>query len=130
MAVDVLDAICEEQPLSKEVQHDLESFIWVLVYAVRRRFCHDKKSKSPEMVSFQEHFGQLNIRNIYNSRKAGSPLRFSRDIPVTLFSTSMRKLFGELRVLVEMSTLSRHSVPLTHDSLIAVLDDAIAELQG
>lgn len=129
MAVAVLKALSKRQPIERKAEHDLESFIWVMAYAVRRRLCHAKSSRSGAMVSFRGHFGQLNIKNVYGSRKGGLPLEFSEDIPKNLLSNTMRTLFELFGALIEENNSIRRPIPLTHDFLITALDNAIAELE-
>lgn len=129
MAVEVLKALSRQQSLERKAKHDLESFIWVMAYAVRRRLCHAKLSRSGEMISFRGHFGQLNIKNIYGSRKGGLPLEFSENIPKTLLSETMRTLFELFGAFIEENNSIRRPLPLTHDSLITALDNAITELE-
>lgn len=130
MATEVLKAISRRQPLQYGVQHDLESFIWVLAYAIRRHLCHNKSPESSKVVSFQEHFGMSDITSIFASRKAGLPLDFGEDIPESLLSTNMRQLFMVFEVLVEKNNSVWNLIPLTYDSIITALDDAIVSLEA
>ncbi|KAF9457835.1 hypothetical protein BDZ94DRAFT_1202158 [Collybia nuda] len=68
MACEVLNAIRNNKTIERKVQHDLESFIWVLAYAVRYRLCRDQPPKSTQVEAFKTVFGSLDMEAVYMSR--------------------------------------------------------------
>ncbi|KAI0043942.1 hypothetical protein FA95DRAFT_330622 [Auriscalpium vulgare] len=78
MALGLLEAIIAGIPIEHRVEHDLESFIWVLGYSVQRKLLKDypEKTLKHEKLSleFKAEFGKLKVNLIASARM--KPLSF------------------------------------------------------
>jgi hypothetical protein len=74
MATEVLEAIVQRRVISRDVHHDLESFIWVIIYAIYKHTILDttldSKLHGEVAQEFKEYFGGGTLREIlvYRSR--------------------------------------------------------------
>lgn len=65
MAIEVLDAIVHKgTPVPRAVHHDLESFLWVIMYAVYKQTCAANPRNSPLQEEFDRCFGQGELRAV------------------------------------------------------------------
>ena len=127
-----------------ESTHDVESFIWVLSYCVMRNLCHRASQRSaPKEVRNQCHafrsllhqaFGRTSSKAIATERQSGSyALNFTTDDDVNEITTSFMSdaliaLFKDLRGLIHHHDDPFDPTPLTHDSLLAVVNQRLASL--
>ncbi|EIM90642.1 uncharacterized protein STEHIDRAFT_152354 [Stereum hirsutum FP-91666 SS1] len=158
MAIEILDAIFDERPIEHSVEHDIESFIWVLAYAVMRKILKvtealdaAKHSGRKQLdADFKQSFGSLPIAEIALSRRNAGPFDFIindkqkflspylsgplRDLIAFLWRTMRDKvdaLFDETPKTVYRRGGARapDAVVLTHAWLIDYLDDTIQALE-
>jgi hypothetical protein len=127
-----------------EAAHDVESFIWVLSYCVMRNLCHRaSKTTAPKeirnqckalRVLFRKAFSQTTYRFISYERLYGScVLTFPdvddvKEITTKGMSGALIALFHDLQGLIYLSASPFKSNPLTHDSLLAVVNQRLASL--
>ena len=127
-----------------EATHDVESFVWVLSYCVMRNLYHRASQRSaPKEVRDQCHafrsllrqaFGQTTTMAIATERQSGSyALTFPTDDDVVEITTSFMSdtlvaLFQDLRGLIHRAADPFNPTPLTHDSLLAVVNQQLALL--
>ncbi|GLB41613.1 hypothetical protein LshimejAT787_1002130 [Lyophyllum shimeji] len=127
-----------------QAQHDVESFIWVLAYCVMRNLCdrasrpsapQDARAQYTVLKSlFSVTFSQTTARTIAAQRQSGSlGLIFPTDDDVeaivkNFMSDPLVNLFATLGGLVHKATDPFEPYPLTHDDLLAPVNDAIALL--
>ena len=68
MATEVLRAVADGKTISREVHHDLESFIWVIIYAIYKHTVLDPQLdatlRTEAAVEFQNYFGGVDLRKI------------------------------------------------------------------
>jgi hypothetical protein len=68
MATEVLEAIVRRQVISRDVHHDLESFIWVIIYAIYKHTILDTTLDSrlhgEVAQEFKDYFGGGTLREI------------------------------------------------------------------
>ncbi|KAF8971192.1 hypothetical protein BDZ97DRAFT_1914201 [Flammula alnicola] len=124
--------------------HDVESFIWVLSYCVMRNLYHrasegsapkEVHDQSPALRSvFRNVFSQTTTKTIAEVRQSGSSgLLFPRDrdvkdIVAKFMSNALVTLFKDLGGLLYIAANPFTSTSLTHDTLLEVVDKAIASL--
>ena len=146
MALEILIHNGKIGHMTHEARHDVESFIWVLSYAVLRNLCHQasKPSTSQEIqgqypalrTQFRTAFSQVTAANIAVQRTIVSPaLRFSADEEVEAITTNFMSdplvsLFRFLRTCVHRSQDPEAPTPLCHDILLNAVQDAIVALQS
>ena len=127
-----------------ESTHDVESFIWVLSYCVMRNLCHRASQRfAPMEVRSQCHafrsllhqaFGRTSSKAIATERQSGSyALNFTTDDDVNEITTSFMSdaliaLFKDLRGLIHRHDDPFDPTALTHDSLLAVVNQRLASL--
>ncbi|KAF8966888.1 hypothetical protein BDZ97DRAFT_585476 [Flammula alnicola] len=127
-----------------EAKHDVESFIWVLSYCVMRNLYHRAaKGTAPKEVGdqckafrflFRRAFSQTTVDHIANERHSWSRgLIFPQDqrinaIITNFMSNALATLFETLQILVHRAGDPGDRTPLTHDALLAAVNDAIASL--
>ena len=144
MAVQILLQDSNEERVVHEAAHDVESFIWVLSYCVMRNLCHRASQRSaPKEVRNQCHaflvlfcraFGQTTVEFIAEMRQSRSgALTFHEDpdvIEITkeFMSDALIALFRELRGLIHRLSDPFKPTPLTHDSLLALVNQSLASL--
>lgn len=80
MAIDILRATYEQRVTEHRINHDMESFIWVLVYAVMRRVldktvgsAHPGRKVVDDL--FMQCFGALSVETTLESIESVWPLR-------------------------------------------------------
>lgn len=159
MAIAILQAIVNHKPIEHTLEHDMESFIWVLSYAIPRKIL--KVTEAPNETAkhplrqqiatdFKDCFGSLSVSDIAKSRKALVPLGFFDEREAFLspyVSSPLRDLLVQLRVAMRtrldgpaikrVTTVFRHgalqapaTATLTHAWLIDYIDDAIHALEN
>lgn len=160
MAIEILDAIIDESPVKHTVEHDIESFIWVLAYAVMRKIL--KATEAPETAShrarerldddYERSFGGLDsVVDIISSRTSLSPLKFiirkNQDFLSPYLSSPLRDLLVHLRASLRarieapafdmLTTVfegdglqAPETVALTHTWLINYFNGAIRALES
>ncbi|KAF8072224.1 hypothetical protein FPV67DRAFT_1623110 [Lyophyllum atratum] len=127
-----------------QAHHDVESFIWVLLYCVLRSLYRRASDKSaPQDASaqfpalkeiFSVAFGQTSASRIASERQSGSRgMEFPTDETVgaivkNFMSAPLVNLFATLRYLVYKATHPFLPTSLTHEDLLAPVDGAIALL--
>ena len=153
MAIEKLRAIYHQRPVAEitdHVHHDLESFIWVLAYAVARRLMaqEDFDPVSTQCIHkwFKECFCSWSISDIITYRAAHAPLQLPRSIDIhkDIFPEPIKDLLTVLRErvqynqpadeyarLVERVELELIIIfrPLTYALLVKPIDSAISELK-
>ncbi|THH15946.1 hypothetical protein EW146_g4616 [Bondarzewia mesenterica] len=105
MATELLKAIKNKKPILQTVQHDVESFVWVLAYSTMRKLLSARSStvEHDELNRrFRASFGRLVVDEIWESRDSLMPLKFVREekletefIP-RYISEPLKELFLEL----------------------------------
>lgn len=159
MAIDMLWALDMNKAIEHTVEHDLESFIWVLAYAVMRRIL--KATECPETGEhsargrlerdFERSFGSLeSVKEIGLSRLNMDPLEFimhnDQDFFTPYLSLPLRAFLLHLRAIIRarveapaimrMTTVLRRGglqaldIVLTHTWLINYIDDSILALEN
>lgn len=151
MSTEALKAIIDGRHLEMQPHHDIESFIWVLGYALMRHV-DAKVVKDAETTSTQkdiwhevvtEAFGRQGLRDIRNARTNFFLLRFDLEagnvIPIVdkYISPTIKSLLRNLAKLA-MDQIMPHmlglpvtsDMRLTYDKVCGVLDIAIVELSG
>ena len=128
-----------------EATHDVESFVWVLSYCVMRNLCHRASRRTaPKEVRDQCHafrilfyqaFGQTTALSIAAERQSRSiALTFPRmtrrvgEITKSFVSDALVALFQDLQDLISRAAIIFNPTPLTHDSLLAVVNQRLASL--
>ncbi|KIM34927.1 hypothetical protein M413DRAFT_32910 [Hebeloma cylindrosporum] len=131
MAADILQAIYMGTSIQHEPKHDIESFIYVLAYSVARKAVIgptnlDTDQKKQLQSHFHHNFGRMTLFDILASRKGYMPLSV-RDYFPGIMSPPMVRLMAVLAtfLLDSASTEIRQGKPLTHESVLSALDDAI-----
>jgi hypothetical protein len=124
-----------------EAAHDVESFIWVLSYCVMRNLCYRaSQSSAPEVRNqcrvfrslFREAFGRTTAKAIAHERHSMCyALIFIEDNDVNevitkCMSEPLIALFHDLRGLMHRLDDPFNPTPLTHDSLLAVVDQRLS----
>jgi hypothetical protein len=128
-----------------EATHDVESLVWVLLYCVMRNIYHQASQRSvPKVVRDQCHafrsllcqsFSQTTPKAIATERQSRSfCLTFPTDrdvieIVANFMSDTLVALFKDLRGLIHHAADPFNPTPLTHDALIAVVNQRLASLQ-
>jgi hypothetical protein len=127
-----------------EATHDIESFIWVLSYCVMRNL-HDRASQrsAPKEVRDQCHefrslfclaFGQTTIFEIANERLSEScaliftALKRVKEITTSFMSNTLVALFQDLQNLLHNAANVYNPIPLTHDSVLTVVNQRLESL--
>lgn len=160
MALDLLEGIQSRQPVVHTMEHDLESFVWVMAYAVLRKLV-DTASAIGALAesrvlyqSFQDGFGELRLESLIQARELALPFRFRRKISVQPKLIPFRDrwlsrplqawLYETLRFMVSRGTSDAQSIAgdveslqtqvgdyrLTYDLLIASFQNVIAMLEA
>ncbi|OCH88134.1 hypothetical protein OBBRIDRAFT_795539 [Obba rivulosa] len=146
MAVDLLEALARRRTSQVEhlPQHDVESFIWVLIYALMRRLIEHPPDNIPEGFKneFVMCFGRTTPMNIMTFRSSRTQWGFVREYP-KVFSRPVRDLLRQLQKRFTRSSILQLDEdapeeeeegegdvpePLTHTAVLAALDTAIAKL--
>ena len=144
MAVQILLQDSNEKRVVHEAAHDVESFIWVLSYCVMRNLCHRASQRSaPKEVRNQSHALRVLLRRAFGHtvRKFIAYERHSRCCALTFhedpdvigitkefMSDTLIALFRELRGLMHRLDDPFKPTPLTHDSLLALVNQSLASL--
>ena len=93
MAIYILDRLERSKPVIHTVEHDIESFIWSMVYAILRKLLAAQDAPSDEKKSidaiFRESFGRLDITKIYQSRMTLAPFLFLTGSESALLEANM-----------------------------------------
>lgn len=156
MAMEVLDNARIKAKIVQLPEHDLESFLWVLGYAVMRHT--DTLMMTDPAVTGRgtgaqikqewtrvctNAFGHTSLDGIYASRATNVPLRFWKR-PHTLLkpfyeryiSVEMRQILAQAATFTagRISTLiggrTIESERLTYDTMLELLEKAVALLKG
>ncbi|KAF8966884.1 hypothetical protein BDZ97DRAFT_2057176 [Flammula alnicola] len=117
-----------------EAKHDVESFIWVLSYCVMRNLYHRAaKETAPKEVGdqckafrslFRRAFSQTTVDDIANARHNPDVSA----IIANFMSNALVTLFETLEDLVHEACRRLDPTPLTHDALLAAVNNAITSL--
>ncbi|KAF7966351.1 hypothetical protein HWV62_38947 [Athelia sp. TMB] len=145
IAFEILQALIDQNHnLVHRVQHDVESFGWVLGYA----FCRYQASKNraPGMLSdsewkgrvvshFHENFGRDSIAEIQMHRGGwNTPLGTNYPQHAELMPVPLARLFEELEMAINASNIHVNyrrripNPPITYDIALDLVDAAIASL--
>lgn len=135
MAIDILQAIVKNKSIEHTVEHDMESFVWVLAYAIMRKII--KVTEAPEtaknpyrqqiVTDFHQSFGRLSVLDIASSRKSFGPFQFIVDdsedfLPPYLsdpLSSMLLHLRGSIRARVEAPAVKKAKTVFQYDGLHA-----------
>ena len=155
MAVQVIAALINEQPIQQEVRHDIESFVWVLCYVTARRLVYQTlpskisaleektKNKSDEMDAeleqlksdrtqafnnFHNYFGRTSLDRIETIRKSLQPISQLYEAPYAKrhLTETTRSLFKSITLMMA-DHIHRKQMYLTYESLGKVFDAAISQ---
>ena len=134
----------DDERVVHEAAHDVESFIWVLSYCVMRNLCHRASQRSaPKEVRNQSHAFRVLLRRAFGQtvRKFIAEMRHSTSCALTFhedpdvigitkefMSDALIALFRELRGLIYRLDDPFKPTPLTHDSLLALVNQSLASL--
>ena len=133
MAVEILEATIIRSPIKHMIHHDLESFVWVLGYAVWRRCALALGGAQLEnhLKMFRSVYGHHDAQEIINVRTGGDLLRLPRKFYGEI-SNELSLLFEDLceAILARGSGRRRAHTPLTYESILAPLSAAIASLEN
>jgi hypothetical protein len=125
--------------------HDIESFIWVLSFCVMSNlYFQASHIDAPKDVQdqywdfrtlFGIAFGETDLSKLVQARQTYSvALTFpeygdTQQITARFMSEALVYLFEDLQRLVAYASLPDGSILLTHDSLLASVNNAIAKLE-
>ncbi|KAF7321939.1 Facilitated glucose transporter [Mycena kentingensis (nom. inval.)] len=125
LAIDILNARWTKQPIEHEAKHDLESYLYVLLWITLRHSQHDHPSESLAATGL---FDKLTVEaalltkvSWIQGRDPARPL-VSQNLPLS-------HLIDELCAIVDKSHSYVHTrtpVPATHDAFLAAFDKALA----
>ncbi|EMD33832.1 hypothetical protein CERSUDRAFT_98377 [Gelatoporia subvermispora B] len=119
-------------PVEHQTHHDIESFIWVLLYSlIRRVIVTSRQNLSAEeetwmqslKMEFKHYYGQRAPDGILAQRSNDRPWKVVVDYP-PFFSDAIRELIGQLSDHLEY----KRTNPLSHTAVLDVLDIAIRRL--
>ncbi|KDR76948.1 hypothetical protein GALMADRAFT_246089 [Galerina marginata CBS 339.88] len=133
MAVELLEAIMNRVSIKHETRHDIESFIYVLAYAVIKRAVLRSRTldeTTPDRLHtfFYSNFGRMTLDDISTSRRGRTPLLFGGRFP-DLVSEPLAKLMSNLDVwLLRTNPMLANPEPFTYTYFLSELDAAIAQL--
>jgi hypothetical protein len=69
MAIEILTAISQTKPtVPREVHHDLESYLWVIIYTIYKHTCAANPTNRPLQTEFKRYFGGYDLMGIVASR--------------------------------------------------------------
>lgn len=125
MAMHLLNCLKRKQKDAVHtVEHDLESFIWSMVYAILRKLLTVQDAPSHEKTllttMFQDSFGRLTIDRILKSRRDLTPFDFLSDDVLnegTLLRRNMSRGLFDFVLQVGTSTMRRRSDMLKYGKL-------------
>ncbi|EMD33834.1 hypothetical protein CERSUDRAFT_98379 [Gelatoporia subvermispora B] len=141
MAVDLLDSLEEivwnqqgvvGPPMEHKVHHDIESFIWVLIYSLMRRIIvveapkvndTDKPLVDDLKTRFLRYFGCSTPSSILEQRGIIKPWNFVKYHP-HFFSEPIQDLINTLKRQFGF----QHEEPFTHAAVLGALDVATRRL--
>ncbi|KAF4600611.1 hypothetical protein EYR38_005250 [Pleurotus pulmonarius] len=137
MAAEILEALHEETTIQHKVHHDLESFVWVLVYVTSRHLNElkdlPKKTREKLRQHFVGSFGSNKLEDILTSRLA--PRLFFPPIYKELVPLPMQVLLVKLRravhahfVLTSVEGQEEEVKPLTYDIVLDLFNTACRSL--
>ncbi|KAF8588773.1 hypothetical protein K439DRAFT_1629360 [Ramaria rubella] len=130
MASPLLEALAHENPVTHRVQHDLESFIWVLCYSLLRGWMFKGPSprRTRSRTAFKVLFGHITINSIFAVRLGGT--KAGMHIIDPDLSTPLKSLFVALNNCLHGSRMDPPDPQrlLTHSSLIGMLETAITTI--
>ncbi|EMD33833.1 hypothetical protein CERSUDRAFT_117899 [Gelatoporia subvermispora B] len=122
-------------PMEHKVHHDIESFIWVLIYSLMRRIIVVEASKVNDAdkhlvgqlttlkTRFIRYFGRSTPSGILGQRGGAKPWNFVQYHP-EFFSEPIRDLIDNL----DRQFRVRKEEPFTHAAVLGALDAAIRRL--
>ncbi|KAL4259147.1 Protein kinase domain-containing protein [Pleurotus pulmonarius] len=128
MAAELLEALEKGKGVRHEVHHDLESFVWVLAYAVSRHLQRRSGLGEAVKAELRQHFvrsyGRFLFADITDARISLRPLR-----PPPAYEEMLPQGMNDLYVGLQ-TALNAHFVhirgrepkPLTHDILLDLFD--------
>ena len=133
MSSRILYALCKG--LQAELEHltrdDLESFLFVLAYGIKRHSieCTPKKDRKALHAEFVKSYGQLTIDQIYKDRRGLNALNISAF--KCGVSDRIQQWFRAMteRFIHAEGYSSDSGTNMTHSQLIALLDEGLAYLQ-
>ncbi|KAF8579377.1 hypothetical protein K439DRAFT_1416273 [Ramaria rubella] len=145
MAKQLLKAASRGQQIKHEVHHDIESFVWVLCYAVGRRGVSDpptaildNKPYYEELKAFfHVHYGRMDIAAIRRTRDSidDGTLTLTESFP-EIASEPLRQLFSALHdalmghFLASRGPAVRNGSFPTYEFLQDLLDATIEKIQN
>ncbi|KAF7433510.1 hypothetical protein PC9H_005466 [Pleurotus ostreatus] len=130
MAAELLETLGKGKVVRHEVHHDLESFVWVLAYAVSRHLQRQSGLTEAVKAELREHFvrsyGRFLFTDISDARLSLRPLR-----PPPVYEEMLPQGMNDLYVGLQTALIAqfayiygREPKPLTHDMLLELFDTA------
>ncbi|THH07610.1 hypothetical protein EW146_g9263 [Bondarzewia mesenterica] len=116
MATELLKAIKNKTPILQTVQHDIESFVWVLAFSTIRKLLSAKSStvEHDELDRrIRASFGRLVVDEIWESRDSLMPLKFvseeklEKEFIPRFVSEPLTNLFGDLKEDMTLDSLAK-----------------------
>lgn len=138
MALEILEAMQNNEPIAHNCHHDIESFIWVLCYSVGRRWIStgrmEKDRRRGLSTFFHNNFGRAMLHTILTTRIGRSgPLDIAEKY-AEVATQPLKSLLGDLRTLVWTAHTPPNprnaSVALSYEEVLGLMDRAIQELQS
>ncbi|KAH8094549.1 hypothetical protein BXZ70DRAFT_947969 [Cristinia sonorae] len=149
MAIELVEAMTDDNVIEHQVHHDVESIIWVLAYAIGRRLINDN-SKADDKVKKQisKFFARAwdcgSLDAIVTAKSALAPLKLPKLIrpllpgPILsaleqLILLMHRQMSHEVQIRqVKRKKLNPLSLPLqggplTHNDILRILDECVKE---
>lgn len=142
MAQEIVLQVSENRPVTHEVKHDVESFIWVFSYCVMRRlyllaFRHKEPAVRAQRKNFRKIFSgafsqtspdQIALARVWISPALHFPLNGTvASIIENLMNQTLIDVFEALRRLVQTAQADVEN-NLTHELLLEVVNKAIESL--
>lgn len=142
MAIEILKAIFYKKECSHQKHHDIESFLWVLCYALTKHTIDELATLNHQddlaIVKriFAEAFGHASLRTIITSRQGGQPADLFEYEDGKYVSPPVGEFLRDLRTLAFNNGASGHLSEeasrgrrLTHSALFERLESTIQQLE-
>ncbi|KAH8094557.1 hypothetical protein BXZ70DRAFT_948014 [Cristinia sonorae] len=147
MAIELVEAMMDDNVIEHQVHHDMESIIWVLAYAIGRRLINDNSEaddETKEKISkfFARAWGCGSLDAIVTAKSALVPLKLPKPIrpllPGPILSV-LRQLsllmYRQMTHEVQIRQMKRKELnplslplqggPLTHNDILGILDKCV-----
>ncbi|KAJ8522305.1 hypothetical protein ONZ45_g1107 [Pleurotus djamor] len=145
MATELVKGLEEGRKVEHEAHHDIESFIWVLAYALARRMLNNsnlnKELSTQTKVKVSQFFasawGSASLTAAYQAKRAQTPLSPPSGIssvllpvPIHLLFKSLSNVMGEYFVVPDPWKPPKPTVPLSYEDVFSRLDMCILALES